>query len=174
MQTTPEGDTYFFAHRLAAPPDRAYDAHLEPRTLERWWGGGTPLTVLDADVAERGQLVYRLEPPDGRPLHGRLEFEALTPPERIVYRSTLTTEGGLPIRPRGVPRWPLHLRTTVVLVPDGDDATVVSIRTVPAGGSRHDAQGFREARDQLSAGLRAAYRQLDRLLAEPQGARSGD
>jgi uncharacterized protein YndB with AHSA1/START domain len=71
---------------LAASPERAFEACVEPRQLAEWWGpAGFTVLELDLDVRQGGWYRITMQPPEGEAFHLRGVFREVDPPRRLVY-----------------------------------------------------------------------------------------
>ena len=65
---------------FAAPRERLWNAYIDPRQIERFWGPPTyPATFLRHDAVPGGRSVYKMTGPTGDEHYGCWEWEALTP-----------------------------------------------------------------------------------------------
>ncbi|HEY0928454.1 MAG TPA: SRPBCC family protein [Gemmatimonas sp.] len=65
--------------------ERLWDAYVDPRQLERFWGPEQwPATFTRHDVAEGGESHYHMTGPDGTKAPGWFRFTAVEPHKRIA------------------------------------------------------------------------------------------
>jgi uncharacterized protein YndB with AHSA1/START domain len=68
------------------PPERVFDACVEPEQLAEWWGpAGFTAPSLELDVREGGRYRIRMQPPEGDAFHLCGEFREVDPPRRLSY-----------------------------------------------------------------------------------------
>jgi uncharacterized protein YndB with AHSA1/START domain len=71
---------------LPAPPQRVFEACVEPPTLAEWWGpAGFSAPELELDARRGGTYRITMQPPDGDAFHLRGEFRRVDPPRRLEY-----------------------------------------------------------------------------------------
>ncbi|BAH37849.1 hypothetical protein GAU_0807 [Gemmatimonas aurantiaca T-27] len=69
----------------AVPVERLWDAHVDPRQLERFWGPVEwPATFIRHEVAVGGESQYYMTGPDGTKAHGWFRFTAVEPLKRFA------------------------------------------------------------------------------------------
>jgi uncharacterized protein YndB with AHSA1/START domain len=70
-----------------APRALVFSAWTDPKHLAQWWGPhGFTTTTYSFDFRADGIWRFVMHGPDGRDYQNRITFEAIVPPERIVYR----------------------------------------------------------------------------------------
>lgn len=84
--------------RIAAPPQRVFDAWTQPRHLEAWWGpGGVTCPEAHVDLRVGGALRIANDTPGGLVwIQGH--FEVVEPPHRLVYTWQMEGHAGPPSR----------------------------------------------------------------------------
>ena len=128
--------------RIAASPERLFDAWTDPEQLTRWWGPvGVSCPAASVDLRVGG--AYRIENllPDGATVVIEGEFVAIERPRRLVYTWR--------VRPGPA----TEERVTVAFHPVGDETEVLvtheRIRDEPTRDGH--ALGWRGCLDGLSA-----------------------
>lgn len=82
---------------FAAELQRLWDAYLDPRQLERFWGPPTwPATFTRHDAATGGRSAYTMTGPDGQSHGGYWEWLAVEPMRCFEVRDGFTTADGEP------------------------------------------------------------------------------
>lgn len=145
-----DGDTGMIGtRRFAAPPQRVYDAHLQPDLIRQWMLGpdGWTMPVCESDPVPGGKIDFRWRGPDGAEFRASGHYIALDPPHRIEHVERFHMPDPTPDN---------HCVTT--LEPDGT-GTLLTIRM-----SLPD----KEARDALLAtgmteGMEQSYARLDSI-----------
>jgi uncharacterized protein YndB with AHSA1/START domain len=68
------------------PPERVFDACVEPDGLAEWWGpAGFTAPSLELDVREGGRYRIQMQPPEGDAFHLCGEFREVDSPRRLSY-----------------------------------------------------------------------------------------
>ncbi len=132
-----------------APRVRVFQAHVDPRSLEAWWGPrgyATKVQIWEVRPGGRWRIVQH--DLDGKEHGFRGAFQEVVPPERLTW----TFEYG------GTPGHVLTQTTTFEEMPDGK--TKLTVRAVYAS---------REDRDAMLAsgmewGMRQSHERLDEFL----------
>lgn len=81
-----------------APPKVVFDAWIDPRQLEQWWGpGGFTTTLKTWDPRPGGAILLDMNAPNGvvYPMGG--EFMEVSPPGKLAFKSSALDEEGIPI-----------------------------------------------------------------------------
>lgn len=82
---------------FAAPLARLWDAYMDPRQLERFWGPPTyPSTFLRHDAAVGGRSVYRMTGPEGDQHYGCWEWTGVNAPNSFEIVDWFADETGAP------------------------------------------------------------------------------
>ena len=82
---------------FSAPVDRLWEAYVDPRQLERFWGPPTfPATFTRHDAAAGGRSAYTMKGPDGETHGGYWEWVSVEPLKGFQVRDGFTTPDGEP------------------------------------------------------------------------------
>jgi uncharacterized protein YndB with AHSA1/START domain len=82
---------------FVAPLQRVWDAYLDPRQLERFWGPPTyPATFLRHDGAVGGRSIYRMTGPEGDVHYGYWEWTHVNPPHQFEVLDGFADDTGAP------------------------------------------------------------------------------
>ncbi len=82
---------------FAAPLARLWDAYVDPRTIERFWGPPTyPSTFLRHDAAIGGRSVYFMTGPEGDTHYGCWEWTHVAAPTSFDVTDWFADETGVP------------------------------------------------------------------------------
>jgi uncharacterized protein YndB with AHSA1/START domain len=80
-----------------APVQRLWEAYVDPRQLERFWGPPTyPATFTRHDAAAGGRSTYSMKGPDGDTHGGYWEWLSVEPLKGFEVRDGFATPGGDP------------------------------------------------------------------------------
>lgn len=134
-----------------APRERVFEAHVDPKALEAWWGPREYVNTVDKwDVRPGGAWRIVQRTPDGTEhgFHG--EFREIVPPERLTW--TFEYEG-----------LPGHVVTqTVTFEEERRGRTKLTVRALYA--SQEDRDGMLASG--MEWGLRQSYDVLEERLAD--------
>ena len=80
---------------IAAPRELVYGAFTDARHLAKWWGPeGFTTPDAAADPRPGGAMRLDMHGPDGNVYLGGGTYHELTPPERLVFSTTILAEDG--------------------------------------------------------------------------------
>jgi uncharacterized protein YndB with AHSA1/START domain len=98
ISTDAENLTMTLTADFAAPVDRLWRAHTDPRQLERFWGPpGWPSTFTEFDLTVGGHARYHMTSPQGEASRGAWEFVAIDAPRSFEVLDAFVDEDGRPI-----------------------------------------------------------------------------
>jgi len=133
--------TITISRSVPAPPERAYQAWVDPDRLAAWWWPHLPDTTYEFDARPGG--TYRIDSPTAR-IGVEGTFREVEPPRRLLY--TWLWSGG-----EGEEDVPEDL-VEVTFQPDGTGTLVTvrhtSVEDITKGGAK---QGWGEVIDRLAA-----------------------
>jgi uncharacterized protein YndB with AHSA1/START domain len=93
----PESLTLTVVADFPASVERLWEAYVDPRQLERFWGPPTyPATFTRHDAAPGGRSAYRMTGPEGDSHGGYWEWLAVEPLRSFEVRDGFTTPDGEP------------------------------------------------------------------------------
>lgn len=135
---------------------RLWDAYVDPRQLERFWGPPTwPATFTRHDAAAGGRSTYTMKGPDGDSHGGYWEWLSVEPLKSFEVRDGFATPGGEPD-----PDLPwMRMRFEFAETEHGSRVTTVTQFNSLADLERLLEMGMEE-------GLREAMGQMDEVLAD--------
>ncbi|MCU1478462.1 MAG: ATPase [Subtercola sp.] len=82
---------------FVAPLPRLWDAYIDPRQIERFWGPPTyPATFIRHDAAPGGRSFYKMTGPTGDEHHGCWEWEAIAPKQSFEVIDWFADATGAP------------------------------------------------------------------------------
>ena len=139
------------------PAERLWEAYIDPRQLERFWGPETwPATFTRHDVAVGGRSEYYMTGPDGTKARGWWRFVAVEPARRIEPEDGFAHQDGRPND--ALPT----MRMVFTFEPTATGSRFTSITYFPS------VEAMQQMVEMgMDDGLRSALGQLDAVLAEP-------
>ncbi|MGA8211119.1 MAG: SRPBCC family protein [Nocardioidaceae bacterium] len=152
----PDALTMTVVADFAAPVPRLWDAYVDPRRLERFWGPPTwPATFTRHDAVAGGRSAYTMTGPDGETSSGYWEWLSVEPLRGFEVRDGFATRGGEPD-----PDLPsMRMRFVFEETDDGSRVTTTTYFHSLADLERLVEMGMEE-------GLHAAMGQMDAVLAD--------
>ena len=135
---------------------RLWEAYVDPRQLERFWGPpGWPATFTRHDAAPGGRSTYSMKGPDGDTHGGYWEWISVEPQRSFEVLDGFATPDGEPN-----PEMPsMRMRYVFEEIPDGSRVT-----TTTQFNSLTELEQLLEMG--MEEGLRAAMSQMDAVLAD--------
>jgi uncharacterized protein YndB with AHSA1/START domain len=80
---------------IHAPRERVFKAWSDSEMLKQWWGPRVfPTTYSDLDFREGGYWHYCMTGPDGTEAWGKMMYDEINEPERIVYTDHFSDKDG--------------------------------------------------------------------------------
>lgn len=97
VEKNPESLTMTVVADFAVPVRRLWDAYVDPRQIEKFWGPPEwPATFTRHDVAPGGRSDYYMTGPDGEKSAGFWEFLSVEPIRSFEVRDGFATDDGSP------------------------------------------------------------------------------
>jgi len=96
-QISPDQDAIISEIDIAAPPDRVFQALIDPRQVLQWWGqeGVYRCTEFASDVRRGGQWRSAGVGPDGGRFEASGEYIEVDPPRLLIYSWVASWTGAL-------------------------------------------------------------------------------
>lgn len=152
-----DNHTLTIVSEYPASVERVWSMWADPRNLERWFGPPThPATFTEHDLTAGGVSRYYMTGPEGERYSGGWEVIRVDAPRELEYEDYFADDDGneVPDMPRS--------RTVVTFEEIADGGTRMSSVT-----SYASAEALAQVLEMgIEEGIRAAYPQLDALLAE--------
>jgi uncharacterized protein YndB with AHSA1/START domain len=103
---TTDPDAIVSEIHIAAPPERIFQALVDPAQVVQWWGqaGVYRCTRFEADLRAGGSWRSTGTGPDGGPFEATGEFVEIQPPTLLVYTWVASWTGEV----KTTLRWELH------------------------------------------------------------------
>ncbi len=141
---------------FAAELQRLWDAYLDPRRLERFWGPPTwPATFTRHDAAPGGRSAYTMNGPDGQSHGGYWQWLSVEPLHSFEVRDGFASDDGQPN-----PRLPsMRMQFAFESTQDGSRVTTTTYFSSLPDLEKLLGMGMEE-------GLREAMSQMDDVLAD--------
>ncbi|GAA2233082.1 hypothetical protein GCM10010401_01080 [Rarobacter faecitabidus] len=152
----PEKVTLTVVADFAVPVTRLWDAYVDPRQIEKFWGPPQwPATFTRHDVAPGGRSDYYMTGPDGEESHGYWKFLTVTDGESFEVEDGFATNDGEPKTDMPSMRMTFSFEAT----PQGSRLTTITYFNSAEELEKLLAMGMQE-------GMTAAMGQIDDILAD--------
>ena len=156
VHTDPEALTLTVIADFTVPLARLWDAYVDPRQIERFWGPpGYPSTFARHDAAAGGHSHYWMTGPDGEKSGGYWEWTSVDAPHSFEVRDGFAKEDGTPNTDLPSMRMVFHFAETAL----GSRVT-----TVTHFGSLEELEQLKSMG--MEEGMRAAMAQIDEVVAD--------
>ena len=151
-----------------APRQLVFDAWTNPDHLKNWQFPfkGFQCEFSRADIKPGGSSLHKMTAPNGFEMWLLTKYEALTPPESLVFRQYVSNEAGDILPNPQNPNWPKELRTTIELE-EVQGKTTLRLIWQPIDPTREEADAFEASRSEhdkgWGGGLEMLVSYLDQL-----------
>jgi len=162
------GKSFTTSRTFDAPRELVWKVWTEHDHLKNWFTpGGVTLTHSTMDFRPGGSLHSAMKSPDGTEMWGKMIYQEIDPPHRLVYITTFSDkDGGLTRHPMSN-TWPLEMLTTITLEPE-NGKTKVTVEWEPIHATPEEVATLEIARDGMSQGWNGTFEQLKAYLESIQ------
>lgn len=157
MQIEQKGGTITLSKVFDAPKELVFSMFKNPH-IKEWWGPSTwPVSVSEQDFRPGGSWLYNMVGPDGTESWGKVLYEEIDEPNKIVYRDYFSDADGKvdETLPAGL--------VTITFEESGGQTTLTS---------RGDYQSPEDVKRLVEMGMiegvKETWDQLEQLLAKKQ------
>ncbi|MCC7053177.1 MAG: SRPBCC domain-containing protein [Gemmatimonadaceae bacterium] len=159
-------EVFVINRSFSAPVDRVFAAWTTPDQLAAWMPPtGMSMHVKEADIRAGGRNVFSMSN-DAFTMYGRIDYETVEPPSRLVYQQRFTDADGNTSRHPGAPVWPEVMHVTVTFVAEGAARTRVTVLWQPHGEpTAAEVAAFVTERAGMTQGWSGSFDKLDGVLA---------
>ena len=157
---------FTIAREFDAPRDLVFKVLSSAEHLSRWWGPAGWEWVSGAmDFRPGGRFHYAMRMAGGPTMWGLFLYEAIEPPQTIVFINGFSdAEGGFTRHPMA-PTWPLKVRNVLTLA-EKDGKTLLSLAGAPFEASPLEQQTFAAGFESMRMGFGGTFDQLQAYLAK--------
>jgi uncharacterized protein YndB with AHSA1/START domain len=163
-----EGKERFVINRtFDAPLEMMFEMWTDPKHFSRWLPPtGFTMEFIRCDIRPGGSGFYVMTGGNGMKMYGRVEYQQIERPDRIVYTQQFCDEKENLSRHPMAPTWPATMLTVVKLTAEGPDQTRVTVTWEPYGeATREEVETFVKARAGMTQGWTGSFDKLEALLA---------
>ena len=149
-----------------APLGTMFKMWADPKHLAQWMGPtGSEMEFIKADIRTGGEGFYKMTMGNVT-MYGKTKYLEVAPPRRIVYLQNFADEKGNVARHPMAPTWPEVMKTTLVLTPEGEDQTRVTITwELDPKATAVEVDTFVKARSGMMGGWTGSFDKLEEYLA---------
>src|SRR3954468_24587410 len=111
-ETVP-GKEFVLTRSFKAPRALVWEVFTQPKHMEKWFSpAGFKTQSAQTDFRVGGTHHYSQIGPDGKAMWGKLHYQLIQPPEKLVYLQHFSDEKGGVTRHPMAPQWPERMLTT--------------------------------------------------------------
>ena len=163
MSDLPE---YVIDRKFDAPRALVWRAWTDPDILHRWYGPNVETVIHRFDLEPGGAWLNEMKF-GGQSHYSRMDFEEVTPQERLVWRHA-STDADWNVAPNAMmPDWPKVLLTTVTFTEQAN-STSVRLAQTPLDATEAEIASFAASMSNMDGGWGSGYAIIDELLKELQ------
>jgi uncharacterized protein YndB with AHSA1/START domain len=127
---------------------------------------GFEMQFIRCDIRPGGSGFYLMTGPGGMKMYGRVDYQEITKPDRIVYTQQFCDEHENLARHPTSPTWPATMHTVVELTAEAPDRTRVTVTWEPHGAvTREEIETFIKAKGGMTQGWTGSFDKLEEHLA---------
>lgn len=154
-----------FTREFNAPRQLVFDAWTQVAHLKNWMFPfkGFVCEYLHADIKTGGSSLHKMTAPNGHEMWLLTRYEAVDPPETLVFRQYNSNAAGEILPNPQMPHWPKELRATVKLE-DLGDKTRLQLIWQPINPTKEEAEAFEASRAEHQKGWGGGFDQLANYL----------
>jgi uncharacterized protein YndB with AHSA1/START domain len=156
--------TYVLERLFDAARELVWKAWTDPTLLPRWYGPNVETIVHRLDLKPGGLWLVEMKS-GGKSNYQRIEYQDVTPPERLVWLQS-SSDASWNVSPSPMmPAWPRVLLTTVTFE-ENRGRTKLRLTWVPHEASDAELTCFAGAIPRIGKGWEAGMELLAQLLAK--------
>ncbi len=147
-----------------APRAIVFKAWTEAERLAQWWGPkGFVFVVATMDLRPGGAFHYCMRGPNGMEMWGKLVYEEVVAPERLVFINSFSDKDGRLTRHPMSATWPLEIHNPLTLT-EQDGKTTLTLYGGPVNATEAERQTYAAGRSGVQQGMAGSFAQLDAYL----------
>lgn len=162
------GKELFVIHRsFEGNVERLYQMWTDTQHFSHWMApSGASHTLIRADLRMGGSMFYCMSMPGGLKMYGRLQYQELLKPQRLVYTQQFVDQDEKVQRHPMAPTWPETMQTRVSFAAEDGGKTRVTLIWEPVGPvTAEELQTFIAGRAGMSGGWTGTFDKLEEYLA---------
>lgn len=148
-----------------APRQLVFEAWTEPEHLKHWQVPfkGFQCEFAHADIKPGGSSLHKMTAPNGFEMWLLTKYEAITPPESLIFRQYVSNEAGDILPNPQMQNWPEEMQTTILL-DEVNGKTQLQLIWQPINPSKEEAEAFEASRAEHGKGWGGGLEQLVEYL----------
>jgi len=152
-----------------APSQLVYDAWTQEQHLCKWQVPNEKVQCeyKFADIKPGGSALHKMRMPNGNEMWLLTTYQALSPPDTIVFTQYSSNEKGEIVAP-GMPNWPKEIQATIKLS-ESNGITSMQFIWQPIDPTAEEAQAWEASRAQHGQGWGGGFEMLANYLSKYAG-----
>lgn len=148
--------------------EKVFEAWTDPRHFSQWLPpSGATMEFLRAEIKEGGSTFYSMTTADGAKMYGKIRYQEIKRPERIVYTQIFCDENEKTSRHPMAPTWPETMLTTVTFTEEGANKTRVMVNWEVYGeATTVERETFHQAKSGMTQGWTGSFDKLEEYLSK--------
>ncbi len=157
--------SFTLTHEFDAPVEQVFAAWTNADQLAQWFAPeGYKLEFSEADIRPGGVGHYSMTSKHGIQMWGKMFFQDIIPPAKLVYIQCFSNEQGTIERHPMNEKWPIELLTTVMLDEKGGK-TVLDLTWEPVNASIDEINAFVDGIFEMNQAWAGTFTRLGNYLA---------
>ncbi len=168
---TSKKDIFVINRSFDAPLDLLFEVFTEAKHVSQWLPPtGFSMKYLKAEIKPGGTSFYCMTGAEDMKMYGKVIYQEITKPNRIVYTQYFCDENEKITRHPMAPTWPEAMLTTVSLEAESANKTRVSIRWEVAGTATEvERNTFTQSKGGMTQGWTGSFDKLEAYLEKLGG-----
>lgn len=149
-----------------APIKTIFEVWTNPKHLAQWLSPtGTSMKFMKADIKPGGSSFYMMSAPNGFKLYGKIQYQEIESPNRIVYTQQFCDENEKTSRHPMAPTWPETMLTVVSFEQEEPNKTRVTVKWEAHGSATpEEIATFVKERAGMTQGWTGSFDKLEDYL----------
>ncbi len=152
------------SRELDAPKELVFKVWTDPEHLARWWGPqGASVEVKSFDLKPGGMFHYLMKHPMAGEIWGKFVYREIIAPEKLVFVSSFSDEGGGYAANPWLPVWPEHVLNVLTLSENGGKTQLV-LKAGPINATEEEIAAFNALSSSMQEGFAGTFDKLNEYL----------
>lgn len=151
-----------------APISTVFEMWADPKHFSQWLPPtGFQMEFIRVEMQPGGSCFYMMNNDSGVKMYGRIRYQEIKKPERIVYTNQFTDFKENPGRHPMAPTFPETMLTIVTFAEEAENETRVTVEWEPMGNiTQEELQTFIQMRTSMTQGWTGSFDKLEELLSK--------
>ncbi len=161
-------DVFVINRTFEAPLNLMFEMFTNPKHLSQWLAPtGFTMEYIHAEIKSGSTSFYSMFNAEGVKMYGKISYQEITKPNRIVYTQIFCDENEKISRHPMAPTWPETMLTTISLEAEDTNKTRVQIKWEISGHATDiERETFNKAKGGMTQGWSGSFEKLDSYLTK--------